>query len=107
MVPELASDDDTSNFDEIEKDNTTEESFPIPKAFAGNNLPFIGFTYSSDYQILSKDRLKRKRSSDEVITLFLLRFFNLFSYSFFPFSQFINIKVDQVKLTQYNFYMIN
>ena len=83
MVPELASDDDTSNFDEIEKDNTTEESFPIPKAFAGNNLPFVGFTYSSDYQILSKDRLKRKRSSDEVIILFLLSFFNLFFFFLF------------------------
>ncbi|CAG2122466.1 unnamed protein product, partial [Medioppia subpectinata] len=36
VVPELMSDDDTSNFDDIEKDDTTEESFPVPKAFAGN-----------------------------------------------------------------------
>lgn len=51
MVPELASDDDTSNFDEIEKDDSTEENFfPESKAFAGNHLPFIGFTYSGDYQ---------------------------------------------------------
>lgn len=49
VVPELMSDDDTSNFDEIEKDNAMEEHFPAPKAFAGNHLPFIGFTYSGDY----------------------------------------------------------
>ncbi|RWS16484.1 rho-associated protein kinase 2-like isoform X1 [Dinothrombium tinctorium] len=65
VVPELASDDDASNFEEIEKDDHT-ECFPIPKAFAGNHLPFVGFTYSSDYQLLSKDRGSRKRSLDEV-----------------------------------------
>lgn len=53
VIPELASDDDTSNFDEIEKEDTPEENFPVPKLFAGNNLPFIGFTYSSDIQLLS------------------------------------------------------
>lgn len=62
VVPELMSDDDTSNFDDIDKDDTTEESFPVPKAFAGNNMPFVGFTYSSDYQLLSKDRSDRKRN---------------------------------------------
>ncbi len=68
VVPELSGDDDTSNFDDIDKDDTTEESFPVPKAFAGNNMPFIGFTYSSDYQLLSKDRNGRKRAaSNEVI----------------------------------------
>uniref|UniRef100_A0A8C5GU49 non-specific serine/threonine protein kinase n=1 Tax=Gouania willdenowi TaxID=441366 RepID=A0A8C5GU49_GOUWI len=35
VVPELSSDIDTSNFDEIEDD----------KAFVGNQLPFVGFTY--------------------------------------------------------------
>ena len=49
MVPELASDVDTSNFDEIEKDDSPEETFPIPKAFTGNHLPFIGFTYNKDF----------------------------------------------------------
>lgn len=55
VVPELNSDDDTRNFDEIERDETPEEVFPIPKTFAGNHLPFIGFTYTGDYQLLSND----------------------------------------------------
>uniref|UniRef100_A0A6I8RWC8 Rho-associated protein kinase 2 n=1 Tax=Xenopus tropicalis TaxID=8364 RepID=A0A6I8RWC8_XENTR len=45
VVPELASDIDTSNFDDIEDDKGDAETFPNPKAFAGNQLPFIGFTY--------------------------------------------------------------
>lgn len=64
VVPELNGDDDTSNFDDIEKDDCPAEFFPTPKAFAGNHLPFIGFTYSGDYQLLSANR-KRKRSIDE------------------------------------------
>ncbi|CAL1536686.1 unnamed protein product [Lymnaea stagnalis] len=54
VVPELSSDVDTSNFDEIEKDETPEETFQPPKAFAGNHLPFIGFTYSKGWRHLSK-----------------------------------------------------
>lgn len=65
VVPELNGDDDTSNFDDIEKDDCAEECFPTPKAFAGHHLPFIGFTYSGDYQLLSVNRNKRKRSFDE------------------------------------------
>ena len=49
MVPELSSDIDTSNFDDIEKDEQSEETFQPPKAFAGNHLPFIGFTYNKEY----------------------------------------------------------
>lgn len=55
VVPELNSDDDTRNFDDIERDETPEELFPVPKTFAGNHLPFIGFTYTGDYQLLSND----------------------------------------------------
>ncbi|RWS31733.1 rho-associated protein kinase 2-like isoform X2 [Leptotrombidium deliense] len=66
VVPDLIGDDDTSNFDEIDKDDSTEECFPVPKAFSGNHLPFVGFTYSCDYQLLSKERTSRKRSVDEV-----------------------------------------
>ncbi|XP_011863169.1 PREDICTED: rho-associated protein kinase 1 isoform X1 [Vollenhovia emeryi] len=52
VVPELSGDDDTSNFDDVDKEDGPEESFPVPKAFAGNHLPFIGFTYSADYQLM-------------------------------------------------------
>lgn len=45
VVPELSSDIDSSNFDEIEDDKGDVETFPVPKAFVGNQLPFIGFTY--------------------------------------------------------------
>uniref|UniRef100_A0A1B6L2N5 Rho-associated protein kinase let-502 n=1 Tax=Graphocephala atropunctata TaxID=36148 RepID=A0A1B6L2N5_9HEMI len=52
VVPELSGDDDTSHFDDVEKDESPEESFPTPKAFSGNHLPFVGFTYSRDYMLL-------------------------------------------------------
>ncbi|KAI5736404.1 hypothetical protein M8J76_002868 [Diaphorina citri] len=59
VVPELSGDDDTSNFDDIEKDESPEENFPVPKAFAGNHLPFVGFTYSGDYQLLSSGNVSK------------------------------------------------
>lgn len=55
VVPDLSSDDDTRNFDEIERDESPEKIFPVSSAFAGNHLPFVGFTYTSDYQLLSND----------------------------------------------------
>ncbi|XP_041972134.1 rho-associated protein kinase 2 isoform X2 [Aricia agestis] len=57
VVPDLSSDDDTRNFDEIEKSDALDESFPEPKAFVGNHLPFVGFTYNGDYQ-LCKGKVK-------------------------------------------------
>ena len=53
VVPDLSGDDDTSNFDDVDNDDAPEENFPVPKAFAGNHLPFVGFTYSKDYQYVS------------------------------------------------------
>lgn len=53
VVPELSSDDDTRNFDDIERDDSPEEKFPVPQSFAGNHLPFVGFTYTGDYQWMS------------------------------------------------------
>lgn len=53
VVPELSSDVDTSNFDDIEKDDQPEETFQSPKAFAGNHLPFIGFTYNREYLVVT------------------------------------------------------
>lgn len=65
VVPDLISDDDTRNFDEIERDESPEEIFPIPKAFAGNHLPFVGFTYTSDYQLLSSDIVDTTTSNNK------------------------------------------
>nr|CAB3265667.1 rho-associated protein kinase 2 [Phallusia mammillata] len=48
VVPELSGDTDTRNFDDIEEEKGDNEDFPTPKAFTGNHLPFIGFTFSSD-----------------------------------------------------------
>ncbi|XP_049337123.1 rho-associated protein kinase 2 isoform X2 [Astyanax mexicanus] len=53
VVPELSSDIDTSNFDEIEEDKGDVETFPTPKAFVGNQLPFVGFTYFKEDQLLT------------------------------------------------------
>jgi Rho-associated protein kinase 1 len=55
VVPELSSDDDTRNFEDIEEESNDgkEEIFPSSTAFAGNHLPFVGFTYTSDYQLLN------------------------------------------------------
>ncbi|KAK7574295.1 hypothetical protein V9T40_011486 [Parthenolecanium corni] len=53
ITPELSGDDDTRYFEAPEENKPQEESFPTLKAFAGNHLPFVGFTYSKDYQLLS------------------------------------------------------
>lgn len=66
VLPELSGDDDSSNFDDVEQDETPEENFPEPKAFAGNHLPFVGFTYSGDYSLLSGNNLNNLDGFDEV-----------------------------------------
>ncbi|KAK6106474.1 Protein kinase domain family protein [Brugia pahangi] len=49
VIPELKGDDDASHFDDIEvKEPDPAEFFQIPKSFAGNQLPFVGFTYSNE-----------------------------------------------------------
>lgn len=63
VVPELSSDVDTSNFDDIEEDRGEEETFPIPKAFVGNQLPFVGFTYYSNNLFSRESTIK---SSEEL-----------------------------------------
>jgi hypothetical protein len=51
IVPPLTNDEDTSNFDEIEKtDGPSEESFSVSKTFLGNQLSFVGFSYSNEQQ---------------------------------------------------------
>ncbi|XP_061100119.1 rho-associated protein kinase 2 isoform X2 [Conger conger] len=56
VVPELSSDIDTSNFDEIEEVKGDVETFPPPKAFVGNQLPFVGFTYFQEDQLLGASK---------------------------------------------------
>ncbi|XP_061563390.1 rho-associated protein kinase 2-like isoform X2 [Cololabis saira] len=64
VVPELQSDIDTSNFDDIEEDKGDAETFPPPKAFVGNQLPFIGFTYFKENQLLKKNSSSSVEDSD-------------------------------------------
>jgi serine/threonine protein kinase len=67
VIPDLKSDDDTSNFDDIEDNdgNIEDNCFPVPKAFAGDQLPFVGFTYSSHDQYFS-DRTKKFMENNSV-----------------------------------------
>eukprot|EP00794_Sanderia_malayensis_P004823 gene4823-5455_t len=53
VVPELIGDADTSNFDDIPDPDGGEETFETTQAFAGNHLPFIGFTFSKEHQMLA------------------------------------------------------
>lgn len=53
FVPALTSSDDASNFTEIERRRTTPEkvdSRDARKNFSGDNLPFIGFSYSQNME---------------------------------------------------------
>jgi hypothetical protein len=50
-VPELSGDDDTRHFEDVEEAQPNPaENLQPPKAFAGNQLPFIGFTYSKEFR---------------------------------------------------------
>ncbi|KAF7492119.1 Rho-associated protein kinase 1 [Sarcoptes scabiei] len=54
VIPD-PSDDDDFNFNANRNDLRKEkEHFPEPRAFAGNHIPFIGFTYSGDQKLLSR-----------------------------------------------------
>nr|XP_057912480.1 rho-associated protein kinase 2-like isoform X2 [Doryrhamphus excisus] len=65
VVPELNSDIDTSNFDDIEDDKGAAETFPPPKAFVGNQLPFVGFTYFKEDQLLKATKNSSEDSDNE------------------------------------------
>ncbi|KAM6954093.1 rho-associated protein kinase 2-like [Aplochiton taeniatus] len=64
VVPELSSDIDTSNFDEIENDKANAETFPTPRAFVGNQLPFVGFTYFQQDQLLNVNKGRSEEDSE-------------------------------------------
>uniref|UniRef100_A0A668ALI9 Rho-associated protein kinase 2 n=1 Tax=Myripristis murdjan TaxID=586833 RepID=A0A668ALI9_9TELE len=66
VVPELSSDIDTSNFDEIEDDKRNAETFPQPRAFVGNQLPFQlqkklnRLEEQLNHEMQAKDELEQK-----------------------------------------------
>uniref|UniRef100_A0A7E4VZI6 non-specific serine/threonine protein kinase n=1 Tax=Panagrellus redivivus TaxID=6233 RepID=A0A7E4VZI6_PANRE len=61
-VPELNGEGDTSHFEDVSaQDTQTRDNFQIPKAFTGNQMPFIGFTYSNDLGPIAA--LKRERKA--------------------------------------------
>jgi hypothetical protein len=53
VVPELKSDIDTQYFDTIDEGDQA-DTFTTPREFAGNHLPFVGFTYSKGRRLLDK-----------------------------------------------------
>ncbi len=71
VIPDLIGEEDTSNFEEMDKDDSGgEETFAMPKNFVGNHLPFIGFTYSNQFgddeeelAVLDVIKTKRQKSS--------------------------------------------
>ncbi|VDK71386.1 unnamed protein product [Litomosoides sigmodontis] len=64
VIPELKGDDDASHFDDIEaKEPDPAEFFQFPKSFAGNQLPFVGFTYSNEAGPISIIRKKFETTS--------------------------------------------
>ena len=66
VIPDLKSDDDTSNFDDIDDNDgkLEDNSFPVPKAFAGDQLPFVGFTYSSQEQYFSRSQKETENNNN-------------------------------------------
>uniref|UniRef100_A0A8C7UEL2 Rho-associated protein kinase 2 n=1 Tax=Oncorhynchus mykiss TaxID=8022 RepID=A0A8C7UEL2_ONCMY len=68
FLSHLPSDIDTSNFDEIEDDKGDVETFPTPKAFVGNQLPFVAKLQKKLHQLeeqlnnemQTKDELEHK-----------------------------------------------
>ncbi|KAM9339488.1 rho-associated protein kinase 2-like isoform 3-T4 [Symphorus nematophorus] len=65
VVPELNGDIDTSNFDDIEEDKGDAETFPPPRAFVGNQLPFVGFTYFKEDQLLNVNNKSSVEDSED------------------------------------------
>uniref|UniRef100_A0A1X7V8G1 non-specific serine/threonine protein kinase n=1 Tax=Amphimedon queenslandica TaxID=400682 RepID=A0A1X7V8G1_AMPQE len=56
VVPELKSEIDTAYFDDIEDTSTQPQAFSQPMEFQGNHLPFVGFTFVKDSNILEGER---------------------------------------------------
>ena len=49
--PDLEYEEDTRNFDDVDlNESSLDDTLPVPKGFVGNHLPFIGFTYSNQFE---------------------------------------------------------
>uniref|UniRef100_A0A8D3B6C9 Rho-associated protein kinase 2 n=1 Tax=Scophthalmus maximus TaxID=52904 RepID=A0A8D3B6C9_SCOMX len=61
VVPELNSDIDTTNFDDIQEDKGDAETFTPPRAFVGNQLPFMEkFALDDIFSRLFSEQLQKK-----------------------------------------------
>uniref|UniRef100_A0A8D3C3Q9 Rho-associated protein kinase 2 n=1 Tax=Scophthalmus maximus TaxID=52904 RepID=A0A8D3C3Q9_SCOMX len=63
VVPELNSDIDTTNFDDIQEDKGDAETFTPPRAFVGNQLPFVEmekFALDDIFSRLFSEQLQKK-----------------------------------------------
>uniref|UniRef100_A0A1I7WFU3 non-specific serine/threonine protein kinase n=1 Tax=Heterorhabditis bacteriophora TaxID=37862 RepID=A0A1I7WFU3_HETBA len=71
VIPELNGDDDTTHFEAIFSNlfdieaRETNEPFQLPKTFNGNQLPFIGFTYSNELSPITELQRNIKKSGTE------------------------------------------
>lgn len=72
IVPDLKTDDDSSNFSMAEDDKKHEQgTFEPATSFEGNHLCFAGFSYCREYQllgeksILNSERVSVKNSDTE------------------------------------------
>ena len=53
---EMKSETDTQNFEDVEENKQNEQGFPPARAWVGNQLLFVGFSYSHDPQWLDLNR---------------------------------------------------
>ena len=63
----MKSEIDTQNFEDVEENKTAQEGFPPARAYVGNQLLFVGFSYSHDPQWLdlSRDQAKAPSASGD------------------------------------------
>uniref|UniRef100_A0A8R1HVM1 non-specific serine/threonine protein kinase n=1 Tax=Caenorhabditis japonica TaxID=281687 RepID=A0A8R1HVM1_CAEJA len=70
IIPTLKSDDDTTHFEEIEtRDRDNAGDFQLPKTFNGNQLPFIGFSYTNEYSPVQNLILNLKNKKEQQPTI--------------------------------------
>eukprot|EP00118_Oscarella_pearsei_P005215 m.23664 g.23664 ORF g.23664 m.23664 type:complete len:1265 (+) comp28514_c0_seq2:88-3882(+) len=67
-IPELKDETDTGNFDPPDEDDKSKrETFSVPRTFAGNHLPFIGFTFSRTDRLFQNYKPEKTPAGGEEI----------------------------------------